>query len=170
MRSMTYPTALILQVACAFENATDFRSLRPCRGRPARQRQEQTLFACLKADLQNAARDHRYRPKADARDVRFRLLLHRPRLGEPPRSAMSRYDLTDFEWRVVEPLFPNKPRGVPRVDDRRVLNGIFWVLRSGAPCVTCLIATGHARFATTVSYDGESAQTPNSVPARAHRL
>jgi transposase len=27
----------------------------------------------------------------------------------------------------------NKPRGVPRVDDRRVLNGIFWVLRSGAP-------------------------------------
>ena len=30
-------------------------------------------------------------------------------------------------------LLPNKPRGVPRVDDRRVLNGIFWVLRSGAP-------------------------------------
>src|ERR1051325_9351811 len=26
-----------------------------------------------------------------------------------------------------------KPRGVPRVNDRRVLNGIFWVLRSGAP-------------------------------------
>jgi transposase len=33
---------------------------------------------------------------------------------------MSRYDLTDFEWRVIEPLLPNKPRGVPRVDDRRV--------------------------------------------------
>lgn len=46
---------------------------------------------------------------------------------------MSRYDLTDFEWREIEPLLPNKPRGVPRVDDRRVLNGIFWVLRSGAP-------------------------------------
>src|ERR1700745_169513 len=46
---------------------------------------------------------------------------------------MSRYDLTDFEWRVIEPLLPNKPRGVPRVDDRRVLNGIFSVLRSGAP-------------------------------------
>ncbi len=46
---------------------------------------------------------------------------------------MSRYDLTDFERRVIEPLLPNKPRGVPRVDDRRVLNGIFWVLRSGAP-------------------------------------
>ena len=46
---------------------------------------------------------------------------------------MNRYDLTDFEWRIIEPLLPNKPRGVPRVDDRRVLNGIFWVLRSGAP-------------------------------------
>ncbi|WP_418137849.1 IS5 family transposase [Agrobacterium sp. El2ro-1b] len=46
---------------------------------------------------------------------------------------MSRYDLTNFEWRMISPLLPNKPRGVPRVDDRRVLDGIFWVLRSGAP-------------------------------------
>ena len=46
---------------------------------------------------------------------------------------MARYDLTDFEWRVIEPLLTMKPRGVPRVDDRRVLNGIFWVLRSGSP-------------------------------------
>ena len=44
-----------------------------------------------------------------------------------------RYDLSDFEWSVIQPLLPNKPRGVKRVDDRRVLNGIFWVLRSGAP-------------------------------------
>ena len=34
---------------------------------------------------------------------------------------------------VVEPLLPTKVRGVPRVDDRRVLNGIFWRLRTGAP-------------------------------------
>lgn len=34
---------------------------------------------------------------------------------------------------MIAPLLPNKPRGVPGVDDRRVLNGIFWVLRSGAP-------------------------------------
>jgi transposase len=32
-----------------------------------------------------------------------------------------------------QPILPTKSRGVPRVDDRRVLNGIFWVLRSGAP-------------------------------------
>jgi len=30
-------------------------------------------------------------------------------------------------------MLPNKPRGVRRLNDRRVLNGIFWVLRSGAP-------------------------------------
>ena len=46
---------------------------------------------------------------------------------------MGRYDLTDFEWRIIKPLLPNKPRGVPRVDDRRVLNGILWILRSGSP-------------------------------------
>jgi len=50
---------------------------------------------------------------------------------------MARYDLTDFEWSVIEPLLPNKPRRVPRVHDRRVLNGIFWVLRSGAPIRAC---------------------------------
>jgi transposase len=47
--------------------------------------------------------------------------------------SQRRYELTDFEWSIIEPLLPNKPRGVPRVDDRRVLNGIFWVLRTGAP-------------------------------------
>ena len=44
-----------------------------------------------------------------------------------------RYELTDYEWTAIKPMLPNKPRGVPRVNDRRVLNGIFWVLRSGAP-------------------------------------
>ena len=44
-----------------------------------------------------------------------------------------RYELTDCAWGAIRPMLPNKPRGVPRVDDRRVLNGIFWVLRSGAP-------------------------------------
>src|SRR3546814_15553141 len=46
---------------------------------------------------------------------------------------MARFDLTDAEWAVVQPLLPNKPRGVPRVDDRRVVNGIFYILRTGSP-------------------------------------
>ena len=39
-----------------------------------------------------------------------------------------RYELTDQEWTAIRPMLPSKPRGVPRVNDRRVLNGIFWVL------------------------------------------
>lgn len=37
---------------------------------------------------------------------------------------MSRCDLTDFEWRVIEPLLPDKLRGVSRVGGWRVLNGM----------------------------------------------
>jgi transposase len=46
---------------------------------------------------------------------------------------MGRFDLTDFEWEVIRPQLPTKVRGVKRDDDRRVLNGIFWRLRTGAP-------------------------------------
>lgn len=46
---------------------------------------------------------------------------------------MARFDLTDFEWSVIQPLLPTKVRGKPRVNDKRVLNGIFWRLRTGAP-------------------------------------
>jgi transposase len=44
-----------------------------------------------------------------------------------------RYELSDYEWTAIKPMLPNKPRGVRRANDRRVLNGIFWIQRSGAP-------------------------------------
>jgi transposase len=37
-----------------------------------------------------------------------------------------RYELADYQWIAIKPMLPDKPRGVPRVNDRRVLNGIFW--------------------------------------------
>jgi transposase len=46
---------------------------------------------------------------------------------------MARFDLSDTEWALIKPLLPNKPRGVARVNDWRVLNGIFYVLRTGSP-------------------------------------
>ena len=46
---------------------------------------------------------------------------------------MARFDLTDEEWAVIAPLLPKKVRGPARKDDRRVLNGIFHILRTGAP-------------------------------------
>jgi transposase len=51
----------------------------------------------------------------------------------PPEAAVICYELSDHEWSVIRVMLPTKSRGKPRVDDRRVLNGIFWVLRSGAP-------------------------------------
>jgi transposase len=47
-------------------------------------------------------------------------------------------DLTNEQWIVIEPLLP-KPRcrpdgrGRPWRDPRDVLNGVLWVLRTGAP-------------------------------------
>ena len=46
---------------------------------------------------------------------------------------MGRFDLSDEEWAVIEPHFPKQGRGPQRQDDRRVLNGIFYILRTGAP-------------------------------------
>jgi transposase len=45
---------------------------------------------------------------------------------------MARFDLSDGEWALIKPLLP-KPRGVARVTDRRLLNGFFYVLRTGSP-------------------------------------
>ncbi len=46
---------------------------------------------------------------------------------------MARYDITGFRVACDQALLPNKLRDVPRVEDRRVLDGIFWILRSGSP-------------------------------------
>lgn len=46
---------------------------------------------------------------------------------------MARFDLMDAEWAVIEPLLPTDVRSKERVEDRRVLNRIFWQLRTGAP-------------------------------------
>lgn len=36
------------------------------------------------------------------------------------------YEMTNREWSIIAPLLPNKPRGVPRVDDWRMLNSALW--------------------------------------------
>ena len=44
-----------------------------------------------------------------------------------------RFDLTDAEGQVRAPLLPAQGAGKVRVDDRRVLDAIFHILRTGAP-------------------------------------
>lgn len=42
-------------------------------------------------------------------------------------------ELTNEQWEHIKPLLPRPARtGRPRVDDRKTLNGILWVLRTGA--------------------------------------
>jgi transposase len=49
---------------------------------------------------------------------------------------IGRFDLTDWEWSIIAPLLPGgggeTVRGRPRGNDREVLNGIFFILRTGA--------------------------------------
>ena len=42
-----------------------------------------------------------------------------------------RFWLSVEQFARLEPLLPNKPRGVPPVDDRRVISGIIHVIRGG---------------------------------------
>jgi transposase len=57
-----------------------------------------------------------------------------PRLPLRKEAALSRSDLTDWEWHIFDPLLPGRgERGPPIKDKRRTVNGILWVLRTGAP-------------------------------------
>lgn len=49
-----------------------------------------------------------------------------------------RLEVTDAQWELVAPLFtygkkPNQRRGRPPRDARQLLNGMLWILRTGAP-------------------------------------
>ena len=65
-----------------------------------------------------------------------------------------RCEFSEHEWTAIKPMLPNKPRGVRRVDDRRVLDGISWVLRSGLHGATCQRPMVTARLATIASIGG----------------
>ena len=49
---------------------------------------------------------------------------------------MSRYDIPDAAWELLLPLLPpvhSRRTGHPYVEHRKIINGMFWVLCSGAP-------------------------------------
>src|SRR4051794_3305990 len=48
---------------------------------------------------------------------------------------MHRHELTDEQWGLVQKLLPPRTAttGRPPSDPRRMLNGIFWILATGAP-------------------------------------
>ena len=49
-------------------------------------------------------------------------------------TAQRRYELTDEEWERIKGYFPEREagqKGRPRNEDRPILNGILWIVRSG---------------------------------------
>ena len=50
-------------------------------------------------------------------------------------ASYHRHDISDHTWALLEPHLPGRPGGWGRVakDNRRFLNAVFWILRTGAP-------------------------------------
>lgn len=44
-----------------------------------------------------------------------------------------RHELTDEAWAIIAPLLPKQSRGRPWKDHRQIIDGILWVLATGAP-------------------------------------
>ncbi len=76
--------------------------------------------------------------------------------------------MMDSNGSIMPPL-PNKPRGVPRADDRRVLNGIYWRLRTGRPGGYSGSGTAPRRPATTGLSDGASRASGTGSSMRSRR-
>lgn len=51
----------------------------------------------------------------------------------PHGGFVARYELTDEQWELIKNLFPKQRRGGRWLDHRVMLNGMLWILRSGAP-------------------------------------
>src|SRR5437867_11896349 len=88
---------------------------------------------------------------------------------------MSKGDLTDAQWLVVEGVLPEDRvradgRGRPWSDRRKVLNGVLWILRTGAPWQD--LPARYGPYQTAVSKlgarwsDRDSADGPGGSPQR----
>ena len=72
--------------------------------------------------------------------------------------------LSRAQMRRIEPFFP-RSRGLPRVDDRRVISGIIYVIRNGLQWRTPPVPTARTRRSTTASSAGaDSACSPAFSP------
>ena len=49
--------------------------------------------------------------------------------------SQHRHDISDKAWAILEPMLPGQRGqwGGIAEDNRRFINGVFWILRTGAP-------------------------------------
>ncbi|WP_199716423.1 transposase [Micromonospora musae] len=83
-----------------------------------------------------------------------------------------RFDLTDVQWAVLQPLLPKgkKPGRPPKWSKRQLIDGIRWRVRVGYRGGTCRNATGPGRRSTGCSGAGNgqesgSGSSPGCRPA-----
>lgn len=88
-------------------------------------------------------------------------------------SKPKRYELTAEQWRRVGDLLPGKPGDLGRsgTDNLTFVNGVLWVLRSGAHWHDLLSATASGRLFTSASRVGRrlasgsgSSPTSSTIP------
>lgn len=58
------------------------------------------------------------------------MIDHRQKEADDMRNC--RYEITDEEWNIIQPIIPVAHTGRPQKDIRAHLNGIVWLARSGA--------------------------------------
>ena len=58
-----------------------------------------------------------------------------PERGVPMSNGQQRHDISDEVWNLLEPHLPGQRGqwGGIAQDNRRFINGVFWILRTGAP-------------------------------------
>ncbi len=78
-----------------------------------------------------------------------------------------RFDLSDDEWALLEPLMP-KSRKSARADDRKIMNAIT-CCAPGCRGAICRSAMGHIQRRTIASTAGLVAASGNGFLIRSHR-
>ena len=77
---------------------------------------------------------------------------------------VKRYELSEAQWRRIEDLLPGKPGDPGRTaeDNRLFVNGVLWVLRSGAHWHDLPERYGNGKASTPASPDGPRAASGNA--------
>lgn len=75
-------------------------------------------------------------------------------------AAHRRLDITDTVWELLEPHLSGRAGSWGDVahDNRRFINGVFWILHTGAPGVICpkIMVTGKTRTDDSVAGEIEA--------------
>ena len=57
-------------------------------------------------------------------------------MNNKERATMARrYEIDDAQWEKIKPYLGNTPKktGRPQADNRKLLNGVLWIMHTGAP-------------------------------------